>query len=175
MLQNESSRQKSPNEFPLTFVNHNFGAYCYNAIGCQVFYDNFDFSLCPEGSDPKTYVSSAPQSRDYKSRFDGSYIVMAKDFPTPVHVRWRSLDGASHEAEIDLGKIFPGRRVLHRVPESDYAERSFGGSVDIIVEVNDRTINVYMKAFVATSTEQIPGNKNSYGRIDLILASSRDY
>ena len=49
------------------------------------------------------------------------------------------------------------------------------GDPDIILEVNDRTINVYMRAFVPTRELQIPGNKYSGFRDDLILAWSRTY
>jgi len=41
--------------------------------------------------------------------------------------------------------------------------------------VNDRTINVYMKAFVPTRVPQIPGNEYSHFRNELILAWSKTY
>ena len=49
------------------------------------------------------------------------------------------------------------------------------GNPDILLEVNDRTINVYMRAFVPTRELQIPGNKYSRFRDDLILAWSKTY
>jgi hypothetical protein len=180
MSQTESGRYKAPNEFPLTFVGHNFDVYCYNTIGCRVIYDNHNFSpyVSPRDGDPDAYVAPPPKP-DYKRHLDASYLVMRNlqtdGFPGPVQVRWKSLDGAAHEATLNLDEIFPDRRVLHHVPESDYAERSFGGRVDIILEVNDRTLTIYQKALVATKTEQIPGNKHSYGRVDVIQAWSRTY
>lgn len=179
MSQTESSRYKAPNEFPLTFVGHNFDAYCYNTIGCRVTYDNHDFSpFVGGGGDPDTYIAPPPNP-DYKRHLDASYLVMrnlqTQGFPGPVQVRWKSLDGAAHEATINLDEIFPDRRVLHHVSETDYAERSFDGRVDIILEVNDRTLTLYQKVTIATKSEQIPGNKNSHHRTDLTQVWDRTY
>ncbi|MFL7958650.1 hypothetical protein ACKAWT_19825 [Xanthomonas vasicola] len=41
--------------------------------------------------------------------------------------------------------------------------------------MNDRTINVYMKAMVQTTVQQKPGNEYSYFRNDLILAYTKTY
>ncbi|MDR7136105.1 hypothetical protein J2X06_003323 [Lysobacter niastensis] len=161
---------KPPNVFPLTFREHNFNAYCYGTIGCSVIYANQQQSAW-SGRDE---VTPPPESPDYREEWQGTHAGI-RNFPPPAEVRWRSLDGVAHEAKVDIGAIFKDQRVLHRVPESDYAEQSFGGSPDIILEVNDRTISVYMKAFVATINEQIPGNRYSYGREDLIMAWSRTY
>jgi hypothetical protein len=166
----DSGFTKAPNVFPLTFKVHNFEAYCYNTVRCRVIYNNFNFTLGGEAESP----SGPPPSPDYKKNWNASYVGI-RNFPPPADVRWTSLDGTIHEARIDIGEIFKDERVLHNVPESDYAQGTFDGSADIFLEVNDRTINVYMEAFVATKNEQIPGNKYSYGRTDLILAWSHTY
>jgi hypothetical protein len=85
------------------------------------------------------------------------------------------LDGASHEATVDIGSIFKDQRVLYHVPDSQIPDRSWGGEPNIYLEINDRTLNVYMRALNATKTDQIPGNKYSYGRDDVILAWTRTY
>jgi hypothetical protein len=46
---------------------------------------------------------------------------------------------------------------------------------EIILEVNDRTINVFMKARIPTKELQIPDNQHSRFRDDLILAYTRTY
>lgn len=170
-----SGSTKAPNVFPLTFKEHNFAAHCYNTIGCRVIYDNHDFSPYAKGGDPDVYHTPPPPSVDYKSYWGPASYIGVRNFPSPAQVRWTSLDGKAHEARIDIGEIFKDERVLHNVPESDYAVGSFDGSPSIFLEVNDRTISVYMEAAVATKTEQIPGNKHSYGRADLILAWSHTY
>ena len=65
------------------------------------------------------------------------------------------------------------QKVLHNVPKEDVLGDL--GNPDILLEVNDRTINVYMRAFVPTRELQIPGNKYSRFRDDLILAWSKTY
>jgi hypothetical protein len=162
---------KPPNVFPLTFKEHNFAAHCYNAIGCSVIYNNHQHSAW-NGPDE---VAPPPDSPDYREEWGLASYIGVRNFPPPAQVRWRSMDGVAHEAKVDIGAIFKDERVLHRIAESDYAERSFGGSPGIVLEVNDRTISVYMKASVATKTEQIPGNRYSYGRDDVILAWSYAY
>jgi hypothetical protein len=176
MSQSESGRHKAANEFPLTFVGHTFGAHCYNTIGCSVIYDNHNHTRPWSAPDA---LSGPPPSSDYKKHLDASYIVVRNlqthGFPGPVQVRWKSMDAVAHEATLELEEIFPGRRVLHHVPESDYAERSFDGDVAIILEVNDRTLTIYQKAFIGTKSEQIPGNGESYHRTDLIQVWGRTY
>lgn len=159
---------------PLKFDSHNFDAYCYNVTGCRVYYNNHDFSPYAGDADPGTLVSRAPRSADYRDRLQATYLGV-NNFPAPVEVRWKSLDGVSHEAEVDIGAIFKDELILHRVPASDLPEDVYVGPPGIIVEVNDRTISVFMKAFVPTKTPQIPGNENSTARTDLILAWSRSY
>lgn len=166
---------KAPNVFPLTFKKHGFEAHCYNVTGCKVIYDNHDFSPYAGNQDPAMLVSPAPRSPEYKKNWGQASYIGIRNFPPPAEVTWTSLDGTRHEAKVDIGAIFKDELVLHKVPESDYAEQSFGGSVDIFLEVNDRTISVYMMAFVATKTQQIPGNRYSNARTDLIQAWSRTY
>src|SRR6185437_2485301 len=86
-----------------------------------------------------------------------------------------SPDGTEHEAKVDIGAIFKDQRVLYRVPDSEIPDKSWGDDPSIHLEINDRTINVYMRAYIVTKTEQIPGNPHSYHRTDTILAWTRTY
>ncbi|KGR49523.1 hypothetical protein NX07_18660, partial [Xanthomonas vasicola] len=89
---------------------------------------------------------------------------------------WRSKDGQPHHALVDLDTIFKDKVVLHHVPQEQLPPILQADiSPDIILEVNDRTINVYMKAFVETTVLQEPGNKYSNSRNDLILAYTKSY
>ncbi len=160
-------------QMPLRFAKHNFSAYCYNTFGCRVDYADTRQAGPGEGEDPDTYRSPPPKP-DYKERMDASHIGI-RNFPQPADVRWKSLDGVQHETKVDIAEIFKDELAWHKVPASDYAEDSFDGMPDIVLEVNDRTIRVYMKAFVATKTEQIPGNKHSTARTDLFLVWTRTY
>lgn len=167
-------RPTETNSVPLKFDSHNFEVYCYNTIGCRAHYNNHDFSPYAGDTDPEILVSAAPRSADYRERFRASYVGV-NNFPAPLEVRWKSLDGVAHEAEVDIRAIFRDELILHRVPASDLPENAYVMPPDIIVEVNDRTISVFMRAFVPTKTPQIPGNENSTARTDLIPAWSRTY
>jgi hypothetical protein len=157
---------------PLKFKQHNFEAVCYNTIGCTVVYNNR-----PQAKHGADEVSGPPKSKDYKKTW-GSVETGIRNFPAPAEVTWKSLDGVAHEAKVDIGSIFKDELVWHDVPKSDMTDFYAGpvaGAPDIYLEVNDRTINVYMAMLVPTKAEQIPGNKDSDFRKDVILAWSQTF
>lgn len=156
--------------FPLKFHEHAFAAHCYNTLRCRVIYSNFNFNRS-NADQP----SPAPPPGDYRQHWPYASYAGVLNFPPPAEVQWTSLDGVAHEAKVDMGTIFKDERVLYRVPDAEIPDRSWGGSPGIFLEVNNRTINVYMQAFIATKGEQIPGNKYSHFRTDVILAWSQTY
>lgn len=91
------------------------------------------------------------------------------------------MDGDRHATSIDLDTMFKDRLILHSVARDEVKEpwletKSIDPEApDILVEVNDRTVSVYMRAFVATEVEQIHGNPRSHFRDDLILAWTHGY
>jgi hypothetical protein len=155
----------------LRFKVHDFDVYCYNTVRCKVIYNHSNLSP----SDAEDEPSPPPASADYKDHWSHASYLGIRNFPEPAEVSWTSLDGVAHEAKVDIGAIFKDERVLYHVPDSEIPEGSFNGEPDIFLEVNDRTINVYMQAFISTKTEQIPGNKHSNFRNDLVLAWSHTY
>jgi hypothetical protein len=163
------------NVFPLRFKIHAFAAHCYNTIRCRVIYSNFDFGPYKTEEQP----SPPPPSPDYRDRWALASYAGIRNFPPPAEVKWTSLDGATHEAKVDIGVIFKNERVLYKVPDSEIPDGMFpqGLIIDpgIILEVNDRTINVYMQALIPTKAEQISGNKYSDVREDVLLAWSHTY
>jgi hypothetical protein len=157
------------NKFPLKFVEHDFGAYCFNATGCKVLYADFY-----EVHDGENELSDPPQ-KDYLENLNGSYGGI-KNFPPPAVVTWRSLDGVPHEAKVDIGAIFKDERVLHHVPERDIyvSPEPFSGP-EIILVVNDRTISVYMKTTIYLKEPNIPSNPYSFGINETTLAYTHSY
>jgi hypothetical protein len=151
--------------FPLRFKTHNFGAYCYNTYGGKVLYNNFYHALEP---DDKLRPPARPEQRD---RWDGDYGGV-ENFPSPAVVKWRSLDGVEHEASIDIGEIFRDQLILHNVREQDIPEYIAIGTPSIVLVIDDRTINVYMRTFIPLKRPRTPGNTNSDYQDDLILARS---
>ncbi len=168
---NADQHRGEPPMFPLVFVDHAFEVHCYNTLRCRVIYNDSNFSPYKAEDEP----SPAPTSADYREHWRFASNLGIRNFPPPAEVSWTSLDGVEHEAKVDIGHIFKDERVLYNVPDSDIPDRSWGGGPGIILEVNDRTLSVFMKAFIATKTEQIPGNKNSDFRADVIRAWTQTY
>ena len=166
------------NQWPLRFDRHSFGARCYNALASSIVYDRHEFGKAERGYDGAliTVPSGPPYAPNWKDDWSGGYLA-GRLFPTPVEVLWTALDGSDHQASIDLDAIFKDRLVLHRVAQEDIPESWAADplSANILVEVNDRVINVYQRTHVATKEEQIPGNRYSHHRDDLMLAWSHTY
>ncbi len=157
--------------WPLRFVKHNFGAHCFDTIGCRITYAGFVHGVdhAEELSPP---MASYKGSRDQLLR---AGHVGKRNFPAPAKVTWRSKDGVPHEAEVDLDVIFKDRVVQHNVLREDYRDDLGIADPDIVLEVNDRTINIYMRAFIPTKTEHASGSAHGYSREDLVLVSSSTY
>ncbi len=162
------------NEFPLKFVDHSFEPYCYNTLACKVIYSNYDFNLANAET-----PSGPPPSPDYRDDWWPASHGGIRNFPSPAEVQWTSLDGAAHEAKVDMRAIFKNGRVLYKVPDAEILDGIFSQGLvagpSIFLEVNDRTINVYMSALIPTKAEQTPGNKNSRARTDPVLAWTHTY
>lgn len=158
-------------DWPLKFVRHNFGAYCYSTYGCRVIYNGFDHTGDPED---ELQISSTSLGDRYPGNFVAGYLGVA-NFPEPARVTWRSSDGVPHEAQVDIGEIFSDGLILHGVPKEDIPERVSILDPGIILEVNDRTINVYMRARIPTKSLRTPGNPYSDYRKDLVLVWTRSY
>lgn len=157
------------------FDGHSFGAYCYNTIGCKVLYANrYHAGYYIRKSDND--VAPPPETPGVQKYWHGGHIGLA-NFPPPAIVTWRSLDGASHEAHVDIGQIFEDQLVLHNVPADKLAWNATktGADPDIILVVNDRTISVYMKSFVPLKAPRVPGNPHSDYQDEAVLAWRRTY
>lgn len=159
-------------DWPLSFRGHKFDAYCFSTYGCKVRYhyrpavvDDPDDVLKP------TSESLGAKYPDILSAGMGPII----NFPPPAKVTWRSKDGTPHEAEVDIGQIFEDQLIRHNVPRQEISTEGSLPLPEIILEVNDRTINVYMRAIIWTKQPQIPGNRLSNQRNDLIKVYTRTY
>ncbi|KRG71756.1 hypothetical protein [Pseudoxanthomonas dokdonensis] len=164
--------------YPIPFDQHSFGTAYYDTYDCKVLYNNMyvaDQSI--GGPVGEKSVSSASLGDLYPNKvLDGAPYGGIRNFPPPAKVTWRSKDGQPHEAMVDIGAIFKDQIVLHKVPQ-DQLPPILTAPIfpDIILEVNDRTINVYMRAHVSTRVLQELGNPLSDYRSDLILAYSKTY
>ena len=172
--------------WPLRFHTHGFDAACFNTLACSIVYNRHQFGTRKTAYDGNHYDSPSgqPPFDGWRSRWTGSHSISAtngKTFPGAVELEWTSMDSQAHAASIDLEKIFNDRLILHKVDRTDVKKPWLDTKSidpvrpDLLVEVNDRTVNVFMRALVATESEQIEGNPHSHFRDDLILAWTRTY
>jgi hypothetical protein len=166
--------------WPLRFYAHVFSAHHFNTVRCRIVYNTFLYTSLT-GDMP-----AGPPPPHFLAHWTGSHVIVpesigGKTFPGPVEVEWTALDGTMHEASVDLDAIFKDRLVLHNVSREDVGEawldscRLEPEQPDILVEVNDRTINVYMRALVVTKHAQNTEDPNSNMRDDVMLAWSHTY
>jgi hypothetical protein len=156
-------------DWPLKFVQHNFGSDCYSVYDCSVSYNGLRTRSGKEGVLQPALADAHPESLGNASADQ----VGIMNFPPPAQVQWRAKDGTQLEASVDIGEIFKDQVVLHNVPREEVSGSP--GTVDILLVVNDRRIDVYMRALVSTNVEQVVGHRRGYSRRELILAWSRTY
>ncbi len=168
-------KKRIPREpWPLRFDSFSFNARCYHTLRCRVVFAKSHQVSERDDIEP----SGEPYAPDWKNHWKAGYIISAEDvFPPPVDIRWTAMDGVERTTKIDLEKIFPERLILHNAREEEVME-GWGlehRHVDILLEVNDRTINVYMRAWVALKQRRDPADRMSDDLRDLILAWTKTY
>ena len=144
-LSNAATAVANPDSVPvLHFKLHSYGGFCFNTYECKVVYAGLAQPNTPPGKLRPSFESVGGE--EFLKTMGGSGHINIKNFPTPAKVRWRSKDGTSHSAEIDIGKIFKDERIIHHLPLRDFphSPETTGRDVTILLIVDDRTIKVYM-------------------------------
>lgn len=159
-------------EWPLRFDSHKFGVRCYDTIECSVRYARF------EHGDDTPSTSSDTYGPNYLDNWSGMHG-MIRNFPPPALVTWRSKDGTAHKAEIDIGELFKDELIRHDVSRDEMVELPNGeyrSEPSILLEVNDRTIHVYMRAMIFLKKQvEVAGHMRADFRDDLILVKTYTY
>lgn len=161
---------------PIPFDRHSFTAHCFDTYGCRVRYAGLQVLTALTNPDDERQPASESLGERYPDAMAGSGILGIRNFPLPAEVTWRDKDGNPHEATVDIAAIFKDQVVLHKVPQGQLKPILTAPIYPrIVLEVNDRTINVWMRAMVFTTVLQKPGNPYSDMRYDMILAYSQTY
>jgi hypothetical protein len=125
----------------LKFSTHDFGILCYGGItNLNLVYGGSGHNLCIKSPGREKLPSDETRVPGFLS---GSYPT----FAGPVEMEWNARDGTHLTHTIDLDEVFKDRVVLHTADSARIYEAKpiSGGEPTIIVEVNDRTVSVYMK------------------------------
>ncbi len=162
-------------QWPLRFDSHSFSVFTYDTYGARLHYAGMQ----QIDQDPgKLRRSSASYGPDYQGGWSGSHG-MIRNFPAPAKVSWQSRDGDAHAAEIDFGEIFKDELIRHNVAREDVADMPDGlyrSEPDIILEINDRTIRVYMQAFMPLKREiEVAGVMRNEIRDEPVLVKTYSY
>lgn len=170
-------KKRKPREsWPLRFDSFSFGARCYHTLKCVVvFAKKYQLSERVELNS-----SGEPYAPDWKDHWRASHIIAPEDvFPPPVEVRWTAMDGEDRVEKIDLERILPEQLILHNAREdevtTDWGLQDHARSVEILLEVNDRTINVYMRGWVTLKQRRDLADRKSDDLRDLMLAWTKTY
>ena len=163
------------NPLPLRFAGHSFAVHVYDTLAFYVEYNGTGwFSDQYRTARSPSYAESIPRERWPTAGYIG-----VRNWPGPAKLRWTSLDGVEHTAEIDFSRIFADGLTLHSVPDNELPAGMYhqGISTDpeIHLEVENRTVRVYQRARMSTRTEQVPGNRYTHNRSDLFLVAEYHY
>ncbi|HEY4582096.1 MAG TPA: hypothetical protein VIG88_04415 [Lysobacter sp.] len=142
---------------PLRFWQHNFGAYCFSTWGCRVRYGSM---LVVDHSPDEWQRPLEDAVGDFRARMRGGYIGL-RNFEGPIALEWQDAKRNPLHMELDLSAIFADGLIRHRVPANEIRKDSSVGNPDIIVELNDRTVRLYMRAHIPLEKPRDPGNRYS--------------
>jgi hypothetical protein len=157
------------NRYVLKFSSHSLAIFCYGGI----------YDVCIDYAQSRHDLTSAgvmPENRpEYENRWpsstSGSYVA----FAGPLTARWKTRDGSSLNASIDLDTIFPDRAVVHsQDPNLIHRADPFVTKEPIIlIEIDHRTVNIYM--FTTIRLDNPAGPKPFASSRERILAYTRTY
>ena len=139
----------------LKFQSHDLNLQIYSAG---------DFRLLYAGSPHEIAIGRTAREKtaEDEKRYPGFTSGDYQAFAGPVEMEWRSKDGTLFKHTLDLNSIFNDKKILHDENPADIYKPMpiLGRQPTIIIEVNDRTVNVYM----FTSIQLIPKDPNAARR-----------
>jgi hypothetical protein len=161
-------------EWPLRFRTHSFSVMSYETWGAEVVYGWLQW----QNDADVLQRSSASYGPDYQRGWSGMYADIS-NFPPPARLRWRSKDGTRLEAEINIGALFSDEVIRHSVAREEMAwlpDGKYESEPAIILEINDRTVRVYMKSRIPLRRKiEIQGVMRNDFRADPVLVKTYNY
>ena len=175
-LPNGNFRDHVDTSKPLKFHRYHLGAGCYDTYGCRIKYgDGYGNGYIVQDDPDEKEISSAEIGENYLDGLHGGWI----DPPWPPQKAWISWQDKNRqplEAMVDLDEIFKDRLILHKVPREHMPPVYHAWIIpEIMIEVNDRTVRVWMRAMIFTTVLRKPDNPHSNFRNDIMLAYEKTY
>ena len=134
---------------PLTFRTHSLATTCFSANKMKVTYGRYTTNNCPTALAREKKLSD---NTDLPSAALGF-----RAFVGPLIVAWQARDGILFSQTLDLEKMFRGNVVQHK-EDPKQIDPSLPLVVPplIVVEVDDRTLTIYMDVDIGLRTDE-PG------------------
>jgi hypothetical protein len=152
----------------LHYSRHGFGAYCFDTTRCRVEYGH------------RTEIDSHVESPKWPDGDPPDLVpttLAIDNFPSSAHIVWTAIDGSTHDVTLDVASIFSTQEILlpSDLDLADIPKDVALVEPGIILVVNGRRIEMYMRAYVPTERPQNPDDPLSDYRYDLVKAFSSDY
>lgn len=157
-------------DWPLWFVRHGFSARCFSVQDCTIDYAGHRQEVM--GKRPRPSIESL--GFPLEKILHGSRGPIA-NFPPPAEVEWIAMDGTQLRARVDMARIFQDRMVRHSTAREDIRENTWIHYPDIILVVNDRSIDVYMRTAIPLKRPSDPDNPRTDMRYEVVLVESGSY
>lgn len=157
-------------DWPLWFVQHRFASKCFSVHDCTVSYAGQRIEKMTTGPRPSVESLGFPLEKILSGSISG--IV---NFPPPAKVDWVAMDGTHLSATVDMAEIFKDRLLVHSTPREAILEHGTIPPPDIVLVVDDRRIDVYMRTYLFLKELRDPTNPHSNFRSEVVRVHSREY
>lgn len=130
----------------LMFDKHDLYLDCYSSSDLRIGYGNYHSHgvfIREYNPEHRRVIARAKQPSD-DTKFLSGTMGHYRSFEGPLYIQWHALDDSVIETTIDLDEIFPGKVIPnHEDPKLIYWPIPSVGNPVIVIEVNDRTLNIY--------------------------------
>ncbi|GEM_PF-2798237 len=150
---------------------HYLGLECYNASDLYLQYGNLAIGQYTRERNDGERKIAGPKPEGYQPSADmGSYKV----FESKVKLRWRDKADNPISYVFDFEDIFKDKIIPHVKEDEDriWWDDPLQLYPDIILEVDDRTLNIYSNIYVYL---RVPGTNKLKPRRDLIKVFSKTF
>lgn len=161
----------------LTFEKHNIKLKCFDASDLKIVYGNYH----THGLNNREYtpnhareVCTSKKPND-DTKFLSGGMGAYRSFEGPLRVQWHALDDSIIDTTVDLDEIFPDKIIPNKEdPNRIYWPIPTSRLPFIVIEVNDRTLNIYSDVDISIVPED--GNiSNRTSHRNRILMFSKTY
>lgn len=140
----------------LTFDKHDLYLDCYSASDLKIGYGNYRrHGLYNREHNPNHEREICRAKRpDDDSRYLNGTMGYYRSFEGPLRVQWHSLNDSEIDTTVDLNEVFPEKIIPNKEnPNRIYWPIPTIGNPVIVIEVNDRTLNIYSDVDISILSE----------------------